>query len=78
MSTTAKELLNIMTVRLKMQEDGITSPGASVKVATEQLVAQLEPLSPEEQIDVVVVKEVPLHARYIRAKTGQVLAVIYG
>jgi len=68
MSTTAKELLNIMTVRLKMQENGITSPVASVKVATEQLIAQLESLSPEEQIDVVVVKEVPLHARYIRAK----------
>ena len=78
MSTTAKELLNIMTVRLKMQEDGITSPVASVKVATKQLVAQLESLLPEEKIDVVVVKEVPLHARYIRTKTGQVLAVIYG
>lgn len=56
MSTTAKELLKIMTVRLKMQEDGITSPVASVKVATKQLVAQLESLSPEVQIDVVVIK----------------------
>ena len=78
MITTAKELLSIMTVRLKMQEKGITSPVASVKAATKELVAQLGPLSPEEEIDVVVVQESPLHARYVRTKTGQVLAEVHG
>jgi len=77
MSTTAKELLSIMTVRLKMQESGVTSPAQSVKDATRQLVTQLAHLAPEEEIDVAVVQSDPLHARYIRSKTGQVLAELH-
>lgn len=78
MSTTAQALLNIMTVRLKMQEDGTISTARSVKDATRQLVSQLVPLSPEEDIEVLVVERDPLHARYIRTKTGQILAEIHG
>ena len=77
MGTTAKELLCIMTVRLKMQDEGITSPVQSVRDATRQLVCQLALLAPEEEIDIVVVEKEPLLARYVRAKTGQVLAVIH-
>jgi hypothetical protein len=77
MSTTAKELLSIMTVRLKMQELGVKCPAQSVKDATRQLVAQLGHLAPEEAVDVVVVQSDPLQARYIRAKTGQVLAELH-
>ncbi|MDO8652996.1 MAG: hypothetical protein Q7R66_12480 [Undibacterium sp.] len=78
MATTAKVLLFDMNVRLKMQEEGITSPPQSIKDVTRQLVSELKALVPEEVIDVVVVSEAPLHARYIRAKTGQVLAEIHG
>jgi len=77
MSTTAKDLLNIMSVRLKMQEDGITSPAASVRAATKQLVARLQTLLPKEEIQIEVVQEDPLHVRYIRTKTGQILAEIH-
>ena len=66
-----------MTARLKMQDEGIASPLQSVKDATRQLVSQLALLAPEEEIDIVVVEKQPLHARYVRAKTGQVLAEIH-
>lgn len=76
MSTTAKQLLSIMTVRLGMQEDGVTNPPQSIKDATRQLVANLHLLSPEEKIDIVIVTTDPIHAKYVRIETGQVLAEV--
>jgi hypothetical protein len=75
MTTTAEELLNIMSVRLSMQEDGITKPRPSVVLATKQLVEKLSVLSPTEGVEITYTLE-PFHARYIRSQTGEVLAEI--
>jgi hypothetical protein len=65
-----------MTVRHDMQVKGITHPQPSVVNATKQLVEKLAKLDPLEAIDVVVLAEDPVHAQYIRAKTGELLAEI--
>jgi hypothetical protein len=76
MSTTdASSLLNIMKVRESMQDDGITHPHPAVRAATRQLVSRLRSIEPEERIEVSCELN-PLHARYIRALTGEVLAEI--
>jgi hypothetical protein len=72
--TSAKSLLRIMTIRHSMQMEEITHPQPSVVSATKQLVEKLATLDPTEAIDVVVLAENPVHAQYIRAKTGELLA----
>lgn len=74
MSTTAGELLDIMTTRLGMQEDGVTDPSASVKKATRNLMERLTPLNPREKIKVVCGAD--MHAKYIRVKTKEVISEI--
>lgn len=74
MSARAGELLDIMTIRLGMQRDGITNPSASVKRATHDLVEKLTPLGPKEKIKVVCGPGI--ETKYIRASTGDVLATI--
>lgn len=75
MSTTAQALLNIMTVRLGMQEDGTTHPHPSVARATKQLVSRLSALTPEEEIEISYQVD-PFHAKYICVRTSEVLAEI--
>jgi hypothetical protein len=75
MSTTAEALLNIMFVRLAMQEAGTTKPHPSAALATRQLVEKLSALAPSEVVEVSYTLE-PLHARYVRIQTGEVLAEI--
>jgi hypothetical protein len=74
--TSAKSLLRIMTIRHSMQVEGTTHPHPSVVNATKQLVDKLFTLNPEEAIGIAVFEENPLHARYIVARTGEVLAEI--
>lgn len=52
MSTTAEALLNIMSVRLAMQESGTTKPQPAVAQATRQLVQKLAALAPSERVDI--------------------------
>jgi len=76
MSTTdARSLLNILSVRESMQDDDITHPHPAVRAATRQLVSRLSVIEPEEHIEVSCEVN-PLHARYVRALTGEVLAEI--
>ena len=75
MSTTAEALLNIMSVRLAMQESGTTKPHPSAALATRQLVQKLSVLAPSESIEISYTLE-PFHARYVRSQTGEVLAEI--
>lgn len=75
MSTTAEALLNIMSVRLSMQEAGTTKPHPSVVLATRQLVEKLSVLAPSESVEISYTLE-PFHARYVRIQTGEVLAEI--
>lgn len=75
MSTTAEALLNVMAIRLVMQESGTTKPHASVVRATQQLVEKLAALAPSEKVDISYSLE-PLHVRYVRSRTGEVLAEI--
>lgn len=74
MSITAGELLGIMSLRLKMQEDGLTNPPMLVKVATKSLVGKLSNLAGQEKIEISIVDDV--FAKFIRATTGEVLAEI--
>ena len=74
--TSSKSLLRIMTIRHSMQVEGKTHPHPSVVKATKQLVEKLAELDPTEAIDVVVLAENPVHAQYIRARTGELLAEI--
>ena len=77
MSTTAGALLNIMTVRKGLQDDGLVHPHPSVVVATRQLVLALKTLPADDRIDIEIENESdPLRAKYIRSQTGEVLARI--
>jgi hypothetical protein len=75
MTARAGDLLNIMSVRLHMQETGVTRPDESVARATKQLVERLQSLSREEEV-AISYELSPFHARYIRVLTGEVLAEI--
>jgi len=74
MSTTAGELLDIMSTRLGMQQDGVTNPSASVKKATRDLVEKLTLLNRKEKIKLVCGSGIKV--QYIRASNGEVLAEI--
>ena len=74
--TTAKSLLRIMSVRHAMHLDGTTRPAPAVADATKELVDKLSKLDPTESIDIAVIAEEPLHAQYVRLKTGELLAEI--
>jgi hypothetical protein len=76
MSTTAQALLDVMTSRLRMQENGVTNPPQSIRDVTKSLVRQLAALPPDDPIQVVVLRKRPLHAQYIQEHTGFVLAEI--
>ena len=75
MSTMAQALLNIMSVRLRMQTEGITNPHPAVQAATKQLVQKLSELAPDENIDIALHTGAAF-AQYIRTATGEVLAEI--
>ena len=65
-----------MTIRHSIQLKGISHPSPSVVNATKQLVDKLATLDPEEAIGIVILERNPLHAQYIVARTGEVLAEI--
>jgi hypothetical protein len=75
MSTTAEALLNIMSVRLSMQEAGTIKPHPSGVLATRQLVEKLSVLAPNESVEISYTLE-PFNVRYVRIQTGEVLAEI--
>jgi len=59
-----------------MQVAGITLPAPAVRDATQQFVEKLAKLDPTGAIDVAVISQEPLHARYLSVKTGELLAEI--
>jgi hypothetical protein len=73
MSTTSSELLSIMSVRLAMIESGVTKPHSTVATATRLLVERLNALAPDEAVQIAYTEN-PLHAKYIRQSTGEILA----
>lgn len=75
MSATAEALLNIMSVRLAMEESGTTKPHPPASRATRQLVQKLAALAPDENVDISY-NLGPFHATYVRRQTGEVLAEI--
>lgn len=74
MAANAGELLEIMRLRRKMQEDGVTNPPDDIKAATRSLVDKLSCIDGSESIDVVISGE---KASYVRATNGEVLAEIH-
>ncbi|MBL3557130.1 MULTISPECIES: hypothetical protein [Marinobacter] len=74
MAASAGELYETMKVRVGMQNEGITSPRASVKAATQELVEKLSRIDSHEKIEVRF-NEASV-AKYVRILTGEVLAEI--
>ena len=72
--TTAGSLLRIYSTRLEMAQSGATHPSAEGRNLFKRLVDELTPLDPEEPIDVQIISEDPMLARFVRARTGVVLA----
>lgn len=73
MTRTAKALFFDMNIRLKMQREGITSPPQAIRDLARTLVDKLSQLDPAEPIEVSVDGK---RLRYIRVRTGEVLAEI--
>lgn len=76
MSTDVKSLFDIMSFRLSRYDAGTIHPAKVVFDATRELVQKLGTLEPTEDIDIRVLSSDPLHAQYIRKRTGEVLAEI--
>lgn len=76
MGATVGSLLDIMRVRMGMQEDGITHPNKLVVDATKTLVDKLSVLDRNEEIEISMVSKEPFFAQYIRVKNKEVLAEI--
>ncbi|CAM8632104.1 hypothetical protein MCEZEM1_03337 [Comamonadaceae bacterium] len=76
MSGPVKSYLDVMSVRLGMIDAGVIFPSRSVADATRKLVQRLGELDPEEEIEVSIARTEPLKAKYIRIKTGDLLAEI--
>ena len=72
MSTKAGELLDTMSIRLEMQEDGVTNPSQHIKKRTKTLVGKLSKINANEKINIKTIDDIRTH--YIRVKTGEVLA----
>lgn len=76
MSTDAKSLLDIMSLRLALYDEGTIRSAKFVADATKVLVHRLSTLEPVEDIEISILNENPLHVQYIRSSTGEVLAEI--
>jgi len=76
MGATAGSLLDIMQVRMKMQETGIIHPNKLVVEATRILIEKLNGLDRNEEIEISIISREPLFAQYIRVKNREVLAEI--
>jgi hypothetical protein len=76
MTTTAKALLQIMTVRLGLLDDGVIRPTESVALATRKLVENLRSLQIEDEIEIEILERDPLWAKYVHKESGRVLAEI--
>jgi hypothetical protein len=76
MTTDVKSLFDIMSLRLRMYDEGTIHPDKVVSDATRELVHKLGRLEPTEGIDVRILSADPIHAQYIRTRTGEVLAEI--
>lgn len=74
MAANAGELYQTMKVRLRMQDEGITSPRPAVKAATRELVEKLSRIDSHEAIEVSF-SEASV-AKYVRILTGEILAEI--
>ena len=59
-----------------MCDAGTIRPEAIVVDATKRLVHRLRELDPTEDIDLFILNRDPLHAQYVRTRTGEVLAEI--
>ena len=68
----AGEVLSIMTARLQMQNDGITTPPENIKKYTKELVKKLSLLDGDEEIELEITDSNKV--KTIRVATGEVIA----
>lgn len=76
MTTTAGQLLEIMRIRLKLQEDGTTNPKPEMKKVTMNLVEKLSGIDANEVVEITILSKNPLIAEYILNSTSEILAKI--
>ncbi len=75
-TTSAGSLLRIYSIRMRMQEDGITNPSARIRILTRQLVEKLSQIDESEQVEIKTSDGDKLPAQFIRQATGEVLVEI--
>ena len=71
MSHTAEHYLGIYSIRLEMQDKGVTNPSDSVKAFTRRFVKRLRELDSSTQIDCV---QAGGDCSFVLKSTGEVLA----
>ena len=67
----AKEVLNIYSVRLGMQDDGVTGPQGVGKNATRRLVERLSQIDSHDKVAIVISGSV---RRFVHVSSGDVIA----
>jgi len=74
--TNAGNLLKIWTLRMRMQEDGITHPSEAGQNLAKLLVEKLSQLDSSEAIEIVTAEGDELPAKFVRMATGETVAEI--
>jgi hypothetical protein len=78
MTTTAKALLQIMTVRLGLLEDDVIHPVRPMAVETRELVESLRSVQRDDEVEVEILERDLHQAMYVHKESGRVLAEIRG
>lgn len=69
--TTAGQLLDIYSVRLRMNDDGITTWTPAMRASVEGLVERLKVINPDETVEIdATISHDPM-GRFIRVATGE-------
>ncbi|MBR1019707.1 hypothetical protein JQ559_12745 [Bradyrhizobium viridifuturi] len=74
--TTAGELLRIYSIRLRMNDEGLTKWTPALRASVESLAEKLESLDPAEAVEIEADIDNDPIGRFIRVATGECLAEI--
>jgi len=72
----AGELLSLYSLRLKMNDEGLTKWTPALRAAVEDLVEELNNITPDETVEIDANVDRDPMARFIRAATGKLLGEI--
>jgi hypothetical protein len=74
---TASELLSIYSLRLRMDDKGVTKWTPALRASVTSLLKRLESLDPAEVIEIDAKIDRDPIGRFVRAATGELLGEIY-